>query len=43
MYLAPAAYLERFERSLDEAISAGFVLAPEGDVWRQDAAGFAWS
>ena len=43
MYLAPAAYLERFDRSLDEAISAGFVLTPEGDIWRQDAAGFGWS
>jgi hypothetical protein len=43
MYVNPAGYRERFNRSLDEAIDAGFVLRPEGETWRKVAADFTWS
>lgn len=42
LYGDPAAYIARFEVSLQGAVDAGFVLGPEAEVWRQQAAAFTW-
>lgn len=42
LYGDPAGYLEQFDAALSSAVDAGFVLEPDADLWRDEAAKFTW-
>jgi hypothetical protein len=42
LYTDPMNYFARFESGLAEAVAAGFVLGPEAEQWRDEAAAFTW-